>query len=140
MTMQAEAEVGGWVAKLLARVMGNLAWVIVALLVLAALGYGAYRLFGDGPRHALATATATNAVSAAGTASAHDAIETVNANSVHADTIRDTTRIDHETIVHEPGANIDLSPELDAAGRAAWCMHDSAAGDPECQRLRKHGP
>ena len=118
-------------ASLIEWALKNLAWLIVALLAVAIVVYVGYRIFGDGPRQAAATATATGAVSAAGTASAHDAVQAVSGNAASATVVHDTVRIDHETIIKTPGADVAVTPELDAAGRRAVCLLVPSACNPD---------
>lgn len=72
--------------------------------------------------------------------SAHEAIKTVEENGKSAAKTDDTTRKTNVIILKTPGANVDLDPALDAAGRAALCLHKSAADLPECQQLHKSDP
>ena len=97
--------------------------IIVAVLIAGIAIYAGYRIFGDGPKQAEAIANATTAVSAAGTASAHDAVQTVAGNAAHEATVHDTVEI-IMNLVDEPGASVLCQPELDAAGRAAICVLD----------------
>lgn len=135
MTIPGEAEAVGWAAK-------NVLWLILVAVVVLALLYVGYAVFiaPQNARNAVAAANGNAQISAAGNASAHEAVQAVNANGQNEAHIHDATRIDHETIIHEPGASVPISDDLDAAGRRAVCMHDSAAGLPECQRLRQPGP
>ncbi len=133
MTMPTEVQAVGWAAK-------NALWLVLgAVAVLLYVGYAVF-LAPHAARNAVATANGQRAVTAAGAASAHDAVQTVAGNAAHETTVHDTVRIDHETIIHEPGASVPVSDDLDAAGRRAICVHDSAAGNPDCQRLRQPGP
>ncbi len=110
-------------------------WIIGAALVALALLYGAYRLFGDGPRRDAAVAQAQSALNAAANQSAHQAIQTIQDNADAEAASRQITRSNHVTIIQAPGAQDPVSVAVDAAGRRAVCLRKSAAGLPECAGL-----
>jgi hypothetical protein len=109
-----------------------LIWIVVAALAAAIVLYGAYRLFGDGPRRDAAIARAQSALDAADNQSAHQAIEAIQTNADAEAASRQITRSNHVTIIHAPGAQDPVSAAVDAAGRRAVCLRKSAAGLPEC--------
>lgn len=90
--------------------------------------------------NAAAPAKAQVQVEKAGKESAHAAITTVEDNGKKSNATDDTTRKTNVIILKTPGANVDLSPELDAAGRAALCLYKSTANFPECQQLQHPDP
>jgi hypothetical protein len=107
-------------------------WIIGAALVALALLYGAYRLFGDGPRRDAAIARAQSALNAADDQSAHQAVQTIQDNADAEAASRQITRSNHVTIIQVPGAQDPVSVAVDVAGRRAVCLRRSAAGLPEC--------
>lgn len=114
--------------------------LIVCAVAAFGLGIWAWRAHEQSLVNAAAPAEAAAKVNAADAQSGKDAVNAVNDNDKKSTAIDDTTRKNNVIIIHEPGASVNLDPALDAAGRAAICMHDSAAGLPECQRLRQSSP
>lgn len=51
-----------------------------------------------------------------------------------------TTRTNYVEITRQPGAGDPVSDAVDAAGRNAICLRSSAAGLPDCIRLREAHP
>jgi ABC-type uncharacterized transport system substrate-binding protein len=117
-----------------------LVWIVVAALVAILLLYGAYRLFGDGPRRDAAVAQAQSALTAADNQSAHQAIQTIQDNADAEAAARQITRSNHVTIIQAPGAQDPVSAAVDTAGRRAVCLRKSAAGLPECAGVRDAHP
>ncbi|MBL6852395.1 MAG: hypothetical protein ISS15_05275 [Alphaproteobacteria bacterium] len=120
-----EVEAAGWVTKFLA-------WIIVAVLVIAIAIYGAYRLFGDGPRQAAAAANGQAVVNGATTQAGGAAANIIATEGGHETAAGQTTRQNHDIITHTPGAAVPISHDTAAAARRAICMRKSAADLTGC--------
>lgn len=126
---------------------GVVAWVtkwavllaIGALLIAGAIGWWVWHNH-EIAKNAAAIPKAQVQVDKAKIDSAKEAVGVVEENGKKSAATDDTTRKNNVIILKVPGAKVDLDPALDAAGRAALCVHNAYANLPECQQLQRSGP
>lgn len=126
---------------------GFMAWVekytaflVIGAVTLAIIGLLIWRHHEQVLVNAAAPAKAQAQVNAADAQSGRDAVNAVSGNGKKEAATDDTTRKNNVIILKTPGAEVSLSPALDAAGRVAVCLRESASGLPECQRLLHPNP
>lgn len=127
-------KLGEWLAKnTVALVLGVAAATLAAFVI--------YQTFFAGHaaqvKHDVAAAKAQGAVGTAEGAAGAKAANVVAGNGAKETIINNLTRDHYYDITKQPGAGDPVSDSVDDAGRHAICMRASAAGLPDCQRLRE---
>lgn len=128
-------------ARFAAWLAANAAKLVAGVLVAALFGFMLYQTFFAAGRakavHAEAAAQAGGLVNGAKADAGGAAVNTVAGNAAKESGIRERTITNYVEITKQPGAADPITDELDAAGRRAICLRASAAGLPDCQRLRE---
>lgn len=119
-----------------------IAAALAAVVVLAVAGFVAYRVFWAPieAKRAVAAAKGETAIAGAGVQSGAAAVGIVSGNAQGEKNTDQTTRTNYVYITKAAGAGDPVNPGVDAAGRRAVCLRASAAGLPDCQRLREAHP
>jgi hypothetical protein len=121
-----------------------IAWVVLAVLAIALAWFLIWKLFIAGgqaqQKHEVAAAKAQAQVGQAQGAAGAAATNIVAGNGAKETITHEITRDHYAEITKQPGAGDPVTDAVDSAGRRAICMRASAAGLPDCQRLREAGP
>lgn len=130
-----ETKAAGWALK-------NIVWIVVGTVVFL-LAFWAFYVLIIGPMNAKHDAAAIHGqgvVDKADAAAAHGAIPVIEKTNSGEAGVAAKGRDHVIFITKQPGADTVVPDALWSAIVGSVCMRDSAAGDPECERLRKPHP
>lgn len=130
-----EIDAAGWATK-------NIVWLVAALLVVVVGGWFFWKLIiaPMNAAHDIAAIHGQGVVDKADAAAAHGAIGVIDKTNNGEAGIAAKGRDHYVYITKQPGADTAVPDALWDAFIGSVCLRDSAAGDPQCQRLRKPNP